>query len=129
MSSKAKDALFSYFGEGELPGINTSATPAEIARWKKTKEVSSCYKKLFIRSGVGDKKNDLVLTKIIERIFPEKEDSVPNVQLAFVIAVYDASIRLDKVALKDKVEYYLVSFCKFVNCDIVTSLFTKVPFS
>jgi len=47
LSSKAKDALFSYFGEGELPGINTSATPAEIARWKKTKEVSSCYKKLL----------------------------------------------------------------------------------
>src|SRR5436190_17927770 len=78
----------------------------QIARWKKTKEVSSCYKKLFIRSGAGDEKNDLVLAKIIERIFPEKEDSVPNVQLAFVIAVCvtilspkHASIRLDKVAL------------------------------
>jgi len=47
LSSKAKDALFSYFGEGELPDINTFATPAEIARWKKTKEVSSCYKKLL----------------------------------------------------------------------------------
>ena len=80
-----------------------------------------------MKSGVGDEKNDLVLAKIIERIFPEKEDSVPNVQLAFVIAVCvtilnpkHASIRLNKVALKDKVEYYLVSFCKFVNCDIVT---------
>ena len=136
MTSKAKDALFSYFGEGELPAIKTSATPAEIARWKKTKEVSSCYKKLFILSGAGDGKNELVLAKIIEKIFPEKEDSVPNVQLAFVIAVCvtilnpkHASIRLDKVALKDKVEHYLVSFCKFVNCDIVTSLFTKVSFS
>ena len=37
-----------------------------------------------MKSGVGDEKNDLVLAKIIERIFPEKEDSVPNVQLAFV---------------------------------------------
>ena len=89
-----------------------------------------------MKSGVGDEKNNLVLAKIIERIFPEKEDLVPNVQLAFVIAVCvtilslkHASIRLDKVALKDKVEYYLVSFCKFVNCDIVISLFTKVSFS
>ena len=137
MTSKAKDALFSYFGEGELPAIKSSATPAEIARWKKTKEVSSCYKKLFIPSGAGEeKKSDLVLAKIIEKIFSEREDSVPNVQLAFVIAVCvtilnpkHASIRLDKVALKDKVEHYLVSFCKFVNCDIVTSLFTKVSFS
>src|SRR2546423_3257731 len=100
------------------------------------KEVLSCYKKLFIKSGADDKKNDLVLAKIIERIFPEKEDSVSNVQLAFVIAVCViilnlkyASIRLDKVALKVKVEYYLVSFCKYVNCDIVISLFTKVSFS
>ena len=84
----------------------------------------------------GDEKSDLVLTKIIEKIFPEKENSVPNVQLAFVIMVCvtilnpkHASIRLDKVVLKDKVKYYLVSFCKFVNCDIVTSLFTKVSFS
>ena len=89
-----------------------------------------------MKSGAGDEKNDLVLAKIIERIFPEKEDSMPNVQLAFVNALCvtilnpkHASIRLDKVALKDKVEYYLVSFCKFVNCDIVTSLFTKVSFS
>ena len=136
MTSKAKEALFSYFGEVELPAIKTSATPAEIARWKKTKEVSSCYKKLFILSGAGDEKNELILAKIIEKIFPEKEDSVPNIQLAFVIVVCvtilnpkHASIRLDKVALKDKVEHYLVSFCKFVNCDIVTSLFTKVSFS
>jgi len=76
--------LFSYFGKSELSAIKTSATPAEIARWKKTKEISSCYKKLFNLSGV--EKSDLVLTKIIEKIFPEKEDSVPNVQLAFVIA-------------------------------------------
>ena len=101
---------------------------------KKTKKTSSCYKKLF--NLPGDEKSDLVLTKIIEKIFPEKEDSVPNVQLAFVIVVCvtilnpkHASIRLDKVALKDKVENYLVSFCKFVNCDFVTSLFTKVSFS
>ena len=40
-----------------------------------------------MKSGVDDEKNNLVLAKIIERIFPEKEDSVPNVQLAFVIAV------------------------------------------
>ena len=63
----------------ELPAIKTTATPAEIARWKKTKEVSSCYKKLFILPGAVDEKNDLVLVKIIEKIFPEKEDSVPNV--------------------------------------------------
>ena len=50
--------------------IKTFATPAEIARWKKTKETSSCYKKLFNQS--GDEKSDLVLTKIIEKIFPEK---------------------------------------------------------
>ena len=115
--------LFSYFGKSELPAIKTSATPAEIARWKKTKETSSCYKKLFNLS--GDEKSDLVLTKVIEKIFPEKEDSVPNVQLAFVIAICitilnpkHTSIRLDKVVLKDKVEYYLVSFCKFVNYDL-----------
>ena len=138
LTSKIKDALFSYFGETELPAIKSSATPVEIASWKKRKEVASCYKKLFEPS--SDDISDLVLVKIMERIFFKREDSIPNVQMAYAIAVCTTvlnpkyeNIKLEKDAMKDQVTCYLVGFCKFVNCKlsnctIMTFLFTKISF-
>jgi len=39
LATKARDALFTYFGDVNLPRINTSAPPIEISNWKKSNEV------------------------------------------------------------------------------------------
>ena len=64
LATKVRDALFTYFGDVNLPRINTSALPIEISNWKNLNEVRKCYNKLF------DDKNK-VLAKILER-FLEK---------------------------------------------------------
>src|SRR5437773_35372 len=67
LATKARDALFTYFGDVNLPRINTSAPPIEISNWKKSNEVRKCYNKLFeiiIRYWRG------FLRKFLEKTFP-----------------------------------------------------------
>jgi len=61
LASKTREAIFALFGETALPPINTNASSLEISKWKRKKEVSSCYKRLFERI---DSKEDspLILT-------------------------------------------------------------------
>jgi hypothetical protein len=132
LASKAKATLFSFFGENDLPAIKSTATPIEISRWKKLKEVKTCYKRLFQPFDFGD---DLILEKIIEKVFSEKEDPVPKVQIAYVIAIcvtilnpkYD-KIKLERAELEDKMACFLVGFCKFVNYDLNRQIMKIVHF-
>ena len=62
LATKARDALFTYFGDVNLPRINTSAPPIEISNWKKSNEVRKCYNKLF-------ENNNKVLARLLEKIF------------------------------------------------------------
>jgi len=78
LATKVRDALFTYFGDVNLPRINTSAPPIEISKWKNSNEVRKCYNKLF------DDKNK-VLAKILERVFGK---NIPKpAHSAFTIAV------------------------------------------
>ena len=78
LATKVRDALFTYFGDVNLPQINTSASPIEISNWKISNEVRKCYNKLF------DDKNK-VLAKILERVFGK---NIPKpAHSAFAIAV------------------------------------------
>jgi len=78
LATKVRDALFTYFGDVNLPRINTSAPPIEISNWKNSNEVRKCYNKLF------DDKNK-VLAKILERVFGK---NIPKpAHSAFAIAV------------------------------------------
>ena len=78
LATKVRDALFNYFGNVNLPRINTSAPPIEISNWKNSNEVRKCYNKLF------DDKNK-VLAKILERVFGK---NIPKpAHSAFAIAV------------------------------------------
>src|SRR2546429_5972738 len=43
LATKARDCLFTYFGDVNLPRINTSAPPIEISNWKNLNEVRKCY--------------------------------------------------------------------------------------
>ena len=119
MTSKVKDALFSFFGESDLLRIKSSAAPVEISQWKELKVVRRCFKRLFQKFDI----NQLVLKKIIANVF--SEDSVPKVQMAYVIAVCITilnlkceKIKLDKKEMQDRVAFFLVSSCKFVNYDL-----------
>ncbi|GBC23957.2 hypothetical protein GLOIN_2v1834793 [Rhizophagus irregularis DAOM 181602=DAOM 197198] len=47
LTTKARDALFSYFGEVILPPINTNTSSAGIIEWKNHPAVAECYNKLF----------------------------------------------------------------------------------
>src|SRR2546421_6053587 len=60
LATKARDALFTYFGDVNLPRINTSAPPIEISNWKKSNEVRKCYNKLF-------ENNNKVLARLLEK--------------------------------------------------------------
>src|SRR5437764_12785899 len=67
LATKARDALFTYFGDVNLPRINTSAPPIEISNWKKSNKVRKCYNKLskiIIRYWQG------FLRKFLEKTFP-----------------------------------------------------------
>ena len=76
--TKVRDALFTYFGDVNLPRINTSAPPIEISNWKKSNEVRKCYNKLF-------ENNNKVLAKLLEKIFGK---NLPKpAHSAFAIAV------------------------------------------
>ena len=78
LATKVRDALFTYFGDVNLPRINTSAPPIEISNWKKSSEVRKCYNKLF-------ENNNKVLAKLLEKIFGK---NLPKpAHSAFAIAV------------------------------------------
>ncbi|UZO15318.1 uncharacterized protein OCT59_006747 [Rhizophagus irregularis] len=77
LTTKARDALFSYFGEVILPPINTNTSSARIIEWKNHPAVAECYNKLFNQNGsLG------VLTRILERVFAGEYPS--SLHLAFV---------------------------------------------
>jgi hypothetical protein len=128
LTTKARDALFSYFGEAILPSINTSASSAGIIEWKNNPAVAECYNKLFNQDGsLG------VLTRILERVFVGEYPS--SLHLAFVTATFavlldskSKIIQINENTMKNKIEYYMVNFMILnLNCNngiyLLTNLF------
>lgn len=116
IASRTRSELFKMFGEEQLPQIKTSNSPLEISAWKNRKEVKNCYLSLFKKKNNDD--NSIMLSRIIHKVFPEKED-LPNVQIAYVIAICttmlnpkNERIQLSESEMKRKVTHYLVSFIK-----------------
>ena len=128
MTTKARDALFSYFGEAVLPPINTNALSAEIIEWKNNPAVAECYNKLFNQDGsLG------VLTRILERVFVGEYPS--SLHLAFVTATFavlldpkSKTIQTNENTMKNEIVYYMVNFMILnLNCNndiyLLTNLF------
>lgn len=128
MTTKARDALFSYFGEVILPPINTNTSSAGIIEWKNHPAVAECYNKLFNQNGsLG------VLTRILERVFAGEYPS--SLHLAFVTATFavlldpkSKTIQTNENTMKNKIEYYMVNFIILnLNCNngiyLLTNLF------
>jgi hypothetical protein len=123
LSSKVRSVLFQTFGEDKLPMIKTTASPSEIMVWKADERVAECYENLF--KPMNSKKKKLFLTRIVEEALSPKVDP-PNVQAAFAIAICtsilnpkNTRLQLNEKIMKRRVEYFLVSFRNFVNCDVL----------
>src|SRR5262249_46665778 len=107
LAAKVRESLFNYFGEENLPRINTSAPPVDISSWKKSDEVKKCYDMLF------DNKST-VLAKILERVFGKNLPS--NAHSAFAIAICTSildpgcdRIQLNEESMKETYNKFLVS--------------------
>ena len=111
LASKAREVLFSHFGDSSLPLINSNASATEIAQWKKRKEVAECYKRVF-----DSENKELVLSQLLEKVFVG-EDNTPNIHMVFVMSLYKVlldpsfpNIQVSESIMKIKIEEYMVSF-------------------
>lgn len=112
MATKIREAIFSTYGEVNLPLINSNAGPSEITEWKKRPEVRRCFENLF--KYMDDKEDSpLVITRIVEKAFLGKEYSNP--EFAYAIAICKTMLnpkhdvlQMKETILKSKVKYYLV---------------------
>jgi hypothetical protein len=130
LTSKAKEALFSTFGENELPPIKNNSTPSEIAEWKNTEEVAECYENLF--KSINRNSDQLVIGRILEKVFPQ-EKLPPKVQIAYVIAVCTTflspqyeKIMVDKKTIKSKMAHFLVSRYTYMYDRCILILYTII---
>ena len=105
LATKARDALFTYFGDVNLPRINTSAPPIEISNWKKLNEVRKCYIKLAFQN------NNKILAKLLEKIFG-KNLSKPAFAIAVCTSILNPEsdrIQLSEESMKVIYNNHLVS--------------------
>lgn len=107
--------MFATYGESKLPTIKTNAGPLEISNWKKMPEVKTSYDNLFNKMNNNDNKSPLMISRIIEKVFLEKQYS--NAEMAYVIAICTTmlnpkqdTLHLNESIMKRKVNYYLVGF-------------------
>jgi len=117
LASKTRKAIFSIFGEKNLPPINTNASSSEISRWKQKEEVSNCYKRLFEK--IDNKENSpLVLTRIISKVLHKNSSTV---ETAFVVVICmgildpkNGKLKFLLKTMKQKIKYYLVGFITYL---------------
>ena len=117
MASKTRKAIFSIFGEKNLPPINTNASSSEISRWKQKEEVSNYYKRLFEK--IDNKENSpLVLTRIISKVLHKNSSTV---EMAFVVVICmgildpkNGKLKFSSKTMKQKIKYYLVGFITYL---------------
>ena len=95
--------------------INTNARPEEISEWKRRREVEECYRNLFKKVNPNKDDSPLMLTHIVNKIFPKKDYS--DAELAYVMAICSTvlnpksnEIMCRKDTTKKRVKKYLVSF-------------------
>ena len=112
LASKTREAVFSIFGQAELPPINTNFDPDEISKWKQRPEVASCYEKLF-KNSTDDENSPLYITCIISKVLNSRST---NSEKAFVIVICInilnpkyRQIKSAKRVMKRQVKRYLVS--------------------
>lgn len=118
LTARVKEAVFSIFGEANLPNINTNTSPDEIRKWK-IGPAAYCRKRLF--EPLSSLEPDITyMSKILEKVWADP-DKVTNISIAFAISVCDLllnpknqNIQINEDALKATLKKNLVKFCNFI---------------
>jgi hypothetical protein len=74
LAAKTREVIFATF-RTKLPIINTNASSQDITTWKKKREVTNCYNKLFKALNPNEKGSQIILSLIIKKVFENKEYS------------------------------------------------------
>ena len=86
LTSRIKEALFSIFGEGNLPSVNMNTGPTELSRWK-TGPAKECYKKLFEPISNQEDSQVTYMSRILEKVWSDA-DNVSGISVAFAVSIY-----------------------------------------
>ena len=104
-----------------MPLINNNASATEIIKWKKTREVAECYRKVFDQ----ENKKSSMLLQLFEKVFAGEENP-PIIHMAFVMAMYTVIldpdsqyIQVNESTMKLKIDNYMVS----IRCLVVGPFF------
>jgi len=120
LTSRTKEALFSVFGEIDLPPISTNATPREIHLWKKSPSIKQCYEKLEQQINKdGGLNTPTYISRILEKVWPDSS-LASNKQVAYAVSVCHVildptndNIQITKSIIESKMKRNLVSITKF----------------
>jgi hypothetical protein len=105
----------------QLPLINTKASPADINKWKKSKNVKDCFAILFKKTKKGEK---TYMYCIIKHVWQKINiENIPKIWLAYAISISEIMLNpriLNIQASENEVKIKilknlrkLVSFLKF----------------
>lgn len=116
LTSKTKDAIFSVYGEANLPSISVNASPAEISKWKRDPAVKKCYDQLLEPINKYDDETLTFMVRIMEKVFTDP-NKASNVLMAYAMSVCNIfldptneHIQITESIIKEQFEENLVSF-------------------
>ena len=116
LTSRIKDAVFSIFGEANLPCVNMTCSADDIKTWK-LGAAARCHKKLFEPISSSEP-SVTYMSRILEKVWTDSEKA-SEISVAFAISVAETllnpkyeSILINEETLKTKIRKNLV-ICDF----------------
>lgn len=116
LTSKIKEAIFSVFGEANLPPISMNASPAEINKWKRNPSIAKCYRMLPEPINEFEDEQVTYLLRITERVFVDPKKT-SDILIAYAMSVCETflnpeneHIQVTESIIKEAFEKNLVSF-------------------
>ena len=111
-----KKAVFSVFGEEQLPTIDTQAGPSEIRQWKTDPSIRRCYNKLF--ATIKADTQTTYMARVLEKVWPDSSKA-SDTHIAYAISVcktlLDPSIDGIQItsSIESKIKRNMISFIIF----------------
>ncbi len=114
MTSRIKEAIFSVFGEINLPSINTKVSPAEIIKWKNHPSIRECYKRLFKPIKSKDE-TTTYMHCILQKLWPKTDlKNIPDVWIAYTVGTAEIllnpkipNIQVSETKMKPRLKKYM----------------------
>ena len=116
MTATIKKAVFSVFGEEQLPTIDIQAGPSEIRQWKTDPSIKRYYEKLFttIKADI----QTIYMSRVLKKVWPDVSKAL-DTHIAYAISVcktlLDPSINGIQIisSIESKIKRNMVSFIIF----------------